>query len=528
MAKVLVTDSVDEKAIEILRGAKSVEVVVDHKISAEDLLKTIDQYEGIIIRSRTKMTAEIIQAGKNLKIVARAGVGVDNVDLDAATKQGVIVVNSPEGNTVAAAEHTVSLMMALSRQIPAADLSMKAGKWDRNKFMGTELYNKTLGLVGFGKIGGRVAKVSSALGMQVLIYDPFVNKELAEKEGYKMASLDELFAQADYITLHIPKTKDTANLINAENMAKMKKGVRIINCARGGLIDEKALAEALKSGHVGGAALDVFGSEPPEADNPLISAPNIVLTPHLGASTEEAQVNVALDVAEQVRDVLTGGMPRAAVNIPAMKPEVMAQMKPYLPLVEKMGAIAAQVVDGAIQKVKLSYLGEVSQKVTTPLTTAILKGLLTPTVGERVNFVNAPIIAKERGIEVEATKAYEAHDYTDLILLEVVTDKGTHTVGGTLLDGKNPHIVKLDHFAINMEPTGHMLAVYHLDQPGMIGRVGMLLGDQKVNIAGMQVGRERVGGPSVMVLNIDDRVPDTVLAQVSKIQGIEKVKLITL
>lgn len=529
MAKVLVTDSVDQKAIDVLTACKEIEVVVDHKISAEDLEKRMGEFEAIVIRSRTKMTPAIIKAGKNLKIIARAGVGVDNVDLETASNQGVIVVNSPEGNTVAAAEHTLALMMSLTRQVPDAHISMKAGKWDRAKFMGSEVYKKKLGLIGFGKIGAWVAKASYAMGMQIMVYDPFVSKDVVEKLDYQyVPNLDELFKNADYITLHIPKTKDTANIISAENIARMKKGVKIINCARGGLIDEKALADALVSGQVGGAALDVFNSEPPEANNPLANAPNIILTPHLGASTEEAQVNVAIDVSEQIVDVLTGGMARSAVNIPSMKPEIMGQIKQYMPLAERLGALVSQVISGGIKEVNVNYMGTVAGKPLAPLSTAVIKGLLTPTMKERVNFVNASLIAKERAIELKESKSDDAHDYTDLIQVEIVTDKDKHTVTGTLMDGKEPRIVSIDKYKINIAPTGNLLLIYHHDEPGIIGKLGTMLGNNKINIAAMQVGREQVGGQALMVVNIDTPCSDELLSQIEKEKGFAKVKQVQL
>lgn len=528
MAKVLVTDSVDQKAIDVLTACKEIEVVVDHKISAEDLEKRMGEFDAIVIRSRTKMTPAIIKAGKNLKIIARAGVGVDNVDLETASNQGVIVVNSPEGNTVAAAEHTISLMMSLTRQVPDAHISMKAGKWDRAKFMGSEVYKKKLGVVGFGKIGAWVAKASYAMGMQVMVYDPFVSKDVIEKLDYQQVTLEELFKNADYITLHIPKTKDTANIISAENIAKMKKGVKIINCARGGLIDEKALADALISGQVGGAALDVFNSEPPEANHPLLDAPNIILTPHLGASTEEAQVNVAIDVSEQIVDVLTGGMARSAVNIPSMKPEIMGQIKQYMPLAEKLGALVSQVISGAIKEVKVNYMGTVAGKPLAPISTAVLKGLLTPTMKERVNFVNATLIAKERAIDLQESKSDYAHDYTDLIQVEIVTDKDTHTVTGTLMDGKEPRIVSIDKYKINIAPAGNLLLIYHHDEPGIIGKLGTMMGNNKINIAAMQVGREQIGGQALMVINIDTPCSDELISQIEKEKGFAKVKQVKL
>jgi len=516
--KVLAMDKCAEEGLKLIREA-GIEVDSKAGLSEDELIKIIPQYDALIVRSETRATPKIIEAGKNLKIIGRAGVGVDNIDLPTATKNGVIVVNSPEGNTVAAAEHTWAMLLSMARSIPQAHGKLKTGVWDKKSFKGVEVLNKTLGVIGLGKIGRRVASYALGMGMRVIGSDPFVTAEYAKSLGVELKSVDEVIKESDFITFHIPKTKETAGMINAETIAKMKKGVRLVNVARGGIIDEKALYDALKSGQVKAAAIDVFEKEPTES-SPLFELDNIVVTPHLGASTVEAQVNVAIDVAEQVIEVLKGGAARSAVNIPSMKPELIAPVKPYFGIAEKLGGLAAQIVKGAISKVEVEYAGEIAELNVSPLTTIVLKGLLTPMLDVKVNFVNAPLVAKERGIEIVESKGKEAKDFANLITLKITTEKETRTVGGTVFVGVGDRLVTIDGFRVDAVPEGYMIILQNIDKPGMIGKVGTFLGQHNINIAAMDVGRVRVGEKAVMVLNVDNPIPDKVLQEFTKIEGV--------
>lgn len=522
--KVLAMDKTAEQGLKLIREA-GFEVDSKAGLSEDELVKIIPQYDALIVRSETKVTPKIIEAGKNLKIIARAGVGVDNVDLPTATKNGVIVVNSPEGNTVAAAEHTWAMLLSMARSIPQAHSKLTTGVWDKKSFKGIEVLNKTIGVVGLGKIGRRVASYALGMGMKVIGSDPFVTAEYAKGLGVELKSFDDVIKEADFITFHIPKTKETAGLINAETIAKMKKGVRLVNVARGGIIDEKALYDALKSGYVAAAAIDVFEKEPTES-SPLFELPNIVVTPHLGASTVEAQVNVAIDVSEQIIEVLRGGAARSAVNIPSMKPELIAPVRPFMSIAEKLGALASQIVKGAISKVEVEYQGEIAELNVSPLTTTVLKGLLTPILDVKVNFVNAPLVAKERGIEVVESKSKETKDFASLISLKIKTEKETREVGGTVFAGIGDRLVSIDGFRVDAVPEGYVLVLSNIDKPGMIGKVGTFLGKHNINIAAMDVGRAKVGEKAVMVLNVDSPISDTVLAEITKIEGISGATLV--
>lgn len=526
MMKVLVSDPIDQVGIDILSQVAHVDV--NTSLSPEALVACIGDYDALMIRSGTRVTASVIEAGKKLKIIGRAGVGVDNVDVPAATRKGIVVVNSPEGNTIAAAEHTLAMMMSMSRFIPAANASMKAGKWDRKSYTGVEVYKKTLGVVGLGKIGAHVATVAKAMGMVLLAYDPFVSKERADQLSCKLVEMDTLLRDSDYITLHIPKTPETANLINAESIAKMKPTVRIINCARGGIIDEAAIASAVSEGRIAGAALDVFDSEP-LGESPLRSVgKELVLTPHLGASTEEAQVNVAIDVAEQIRDVLLDKPARSAVNIPGLRPDVLKALKPYLQLAETLGNMVSQLAGGRIESLTVSLRGELATNQSQPIVIASLKGLLSSALHERVNFVNASIEAKERGIHVIETRDESIQDYTGSMMLTAKGSLGEHSVSGALLGHQEMQIISIDEFPINVPPSKYMLFTLHRDMPGIIGRIGSLLGDLNVNIASMQVGRKIVRGDAVMVLTVDDPLPENTVAEITKIAGIRDAYTVTL
>ncbi|MCX5726974.1 MAG: phosphoglycerate dehydrogenase [Candidatus Saganbacteria bacterium] len=522
--KILAMDKTAEEGLKLLREA-GFEVDSRSGLSEDELVKMIPAFDAVIVRSETKITPKIIEAGKNLKIVGRAGVGVDNIDLPSATKNGIIVVNSPDGNTVAAAEHTFAMLLSMARQIPQAYSKLKAGVWDKKSFKGIEVLNKTLGIVGLGKIGRRVASYALGMGMRVIASDPFVTAEYAKSLGVEPRSLDEVIRGSDFISFHVPKTKETLAMINAETIAKMKKGVRLVNVARGGIIDEKALYEALKSGHVAAAALDVFEKEPCEA-SPLFELNNIVVTPHLGASTIEAQVNVAIDVAEQIIEVLKGGAARSAVNIPSMKPELIAPVRPYMSIAEKLGSLAAQIVKGAISKVEVEYSGEVADHNISPLTTVVLKGLLTPILDVKVNFVNAPLVAKERGIEIVESKNKDIKDFASLISLKIKTEKETRQVGGTIFAGIGDRLVSIDGFRVDAVPEGYILILSNIDKPGMIGKVGTFLGAHSINIAAMDVGRVKIGEMAVMVLNVDAEVPAKLIKELEKVEGIKTATLV--
>ncbi len=526
MPKVLVSDSIDQAGIDILSQVAQVDIKTG--LPVEELIRIIPEYDALMIRSGTRVTEEIIEAGNQLKIIGRAGVGVDNVDVPAATRKGIVVVNSPEGNTIAAAEHAIAMMLALSRYIPDASVSVKSGKWERNRFTGTEVYKKTLGIVGLGKIGSHVATAAKAMGMKLLAYDPFISTERAEQLGCRLVDMDLLFRESDYITLHIPKTPETTNLINAETLAKMKPTARIINCARGGIINEEALAEALEKGQIAGAALDVFDREP-VGESPLLKlGQQIVLTPHLGASTAEAQINVAIDVAEQIRDVLLGLPARSAVNIPGLYPDALDKLRPYLQLAETLGNLVSQLAGGRVEWLNVRMQGDLANTESRPVVVASLKGLLSQALRERVNYVNASIEAKERGIRVIETRDASIRDYAGSLHLEAKGPLGEHSVTGALLGDGEIHITDVDDFPINVPPTHHMLFTLHRDMPGIIGKIGSLLGSFNVNIASMQVGRKIVRGDAVMVLSLDDPLPDGILAEITKVPGIRDAYTVTL
>ena len=527
MPKVLVSDPIDQAGLDILSQVAQVDV--NTGLSAEKLVEIIPDYDALMIRSGTQVTKEIIEAGNLLKIIGRAGVGVDNVDVPAATRKGIVVVNSPEGNTIAAAEHAIAMMLSMSRHIPEANASVKGGKWERNRFLGVEVYKKTLGIVGLGKIGSHLAAAAKAMGMKLLAYDPFISTERAEQLGCRLVELELLMRESDYITLHIPKTPETLHLINAEVLSKMKPTARIINCARGGIIDEAALAEAIKSGKIAGAAIDVYEHEPLEADSPLRSVgQNIVLTPHLGASTAEAQVNVAIDVAEQIRDVLLGLPARSAVNIPGIYPDSIEKLKPYLQLAETLGNLVSQLAGGRVDYLNVQLQGELATNQGQPVVVAALKGLLSPALRERVNYVNASIEAKERGIRVIETRDASIRDYTGSLHLTAKGTLGEHTVTGAVLGESEIRITSVDDFPVNVCPTHHMLFTLHRDMPGIIGKIGSQLGSFNVNIASMQVGRKIVRGDAVMVLSLDDPLPEGILAEIIKVPGIRDAYTVTL
>ncbi|HCZ12809.1 MAG TPA: phosphoglycerate dehydrogenase [Nitrospiraceae bacterium] len=522
--KVLVSDSISLNGVEILRKA-GLEVDVKTGLKPEELKAIIGDYHALIVRSATKATAEIIGAAVNLKVIGRAGSGLDNVDKAAASKRGIVVMNTPGGNTVTTAEHTIAMMFAVARKIPQANASMAEGKWEKKKFMGAELFNKTLGVIGLGNIGGEVAKRAQGLGMTVIAYDPFLSEEKAKQMGIKKMEVAELIKEADFITVHTPLTAETKNLINTQTIKTMKNGVFIINCARGGIINEKDLFDALESGKVAGAALDVFEKEPPE-NNPLVGHEHVICTPHLGASTQEAQENVAIAVAEQIVDYLVHGTIRNAVNFPSIPADQVAVLQPYINLAEKLGSFASQIFEGGITEVTIEYRGDASELKSSPVTIAALKGLLTPILEETVNFVNAPFIAKERGVEVKETKSMDAGDYQSIIVLRVKSPKKELSVSGTLFSKKDPRIVKIDDFTVEIVPEGSMLFMYNNDKPGVIGNIGTLMGKNNINIARMHFGREAAGGRAISVVNIDSPVSDKALNEIKNLPNILGVKVI--
>ncbi|MDD2420981.1 MAG: phosphoglycerate dehydrogenase [Heliobacteriaceae bacterium] len=525
--RVLVCDPISERGIDLLQASGDVVVDIRLKLPEEEIIKLVPDYEAIIVRSETRVTKRIIEAGVRLKVIGRAGVGVDNIDVGAATLQGIVVVNAPEGNTIAAAELAMGHMLALARRLPAANASLKSGLWERKKFIGTELKNKILGILGLGKIGTEVAKRAGAFGMRVYAYDPYVSEERAKGLGVEMKDLETLLREADFITVHLPKTKDSYHMIGAAQFALMKDGVSIINCARGGLIDEDALVAALEGGKVAGVALDVFETEPVTA-SPLFNFDQVQVTPHLGASTKEAQVNVAVDVSQEVLRALRGELVQTAVNIPAVKPELMGVFTPFLDLVERMGRYFGQVIDSPIHKVTITYSGDLAQYNLNPLTTTFLKGLLRPTLHDSVNYVNASIVAKSRGIKVMESKTADFEDYANLICVTVETAKGTKKMAGTILRKNRPRIVRIDDFDVDMPPIGHLIVMPHTDRPRIIGPTGTIIGDYNVNISDMHLARTTIGGPAMVILNIDGMVPDAALKRLGEIEGVHDVKYVNL
>jgi D-3-phosphoglycerate dehydrogenase len=525
--KVLVSDPLSEDGIAILRNDPDFEVVVKTDLDADGLRNELATAVGLLVRSQTKVTAEVLAAAPHLKVIGRAGVGVDNIDVEEATRRGIVVVNSPEGNTIAAAEHSIALLLALSRNIPQANASMKAGEWKRSKFTGVEVNQKTLGVIGLGKIGLEVVRRARGLGMQVIGHDPFVTAERAERMGIRLVELPELFQTADYITVHAPLNANTRGLIGKQYLDMVKPGVRIINCARGGIVDEAALAEAVQSGKVAGAALDVFDSEPPK-DSAVIGLDKVIATPHLGASTAEAQIKVAVDVAEQIVEVLHGRSARSAVNLPPTSPELLAQLGPHLALAEKIGRLQAQLADGAVTAVEVTYGGDLLAGNPTAVTPALLKGLLQDSLSHVVNHVNASSVAASRGIRVTEVRLPEVEDYAHLISVRATTDRGSHTVVGTIFGRHDLRIVRLDDYHVDFLPEGFLLVTLHVDRPGIIGAVGTLLGDAGINIGGMQVGRAEAGGTAVMVLAVDSLMSDEVRQRVDQIEGIQTTRLVEL
>ncbi len=521
--KVLISDKMSKQAEEIFK-TRGLDVTVKTDMKPEELREFIKDFDGLAIRSSTKVTADILKSAANLKVIGRAGIGVDNVDVPSATQTGVVVMNTPYGNSITTAEHTIAMMMALARQIPSANASTHAGKWEKTKYMGQEIFGKTLGVIGCGNIGSIVADRAVGLKMKVIGFDPFLSPERAVEIGIEKVELEDIFKRSDFITLHTPMTEGTKGIINAANIAKMKKGVRLINCARGGLIVEADLKAALDSGHVAGAALDVFEEEPAKA-NPLFGHENIVCTPHLGASTVEAQENVALQVAEQMADFLLQGAVSNAVNMPSVSAEDAPKLKPYMKLAEQIGSFAGQLVTNSVKEIKIEYEGAVAALNVKPLTSLILAGFLKPSM-EGVNIVSAPAKAKELGIAITETKREKAGNYQTQVRVRVTSDKGEFYVTCTVFGGEHPRIVDIDGVPTECPLGKNMLFVVNKDKPGLIGAVGTLLGDANINISDFNLGRIQGKDKAIALVSVDGTIPDAIVAKISQLAQVEQVKVL--
>ena len=521
MPKVLISDKMSPKAAEIFRQ-RGVEVDEKPGLSKDELIAIIGDYDGLAVRSSTKPDADMMDAAKSLKVIGRAGIGVDNVDIAAASARGIVVMNTPFGNSITTAEHAIAMMFALARQLPEADASTQAGKWEKSRFMGVEVTGKTLGLIGAGNIGSIVASRALGLKMKVVAFDPFLTEERAGDLGIEKVDLDTLLKRADFITLHTPLTDQTRNILSRENLEKTKKGVRIVNCARGGLIDEAALKDMLDSGHVAGAALDVFAEEPAK-ESPLFGTPGFVATPHLGASTTEAQVNVAIQVAEQMADYLLTGAVTNAINTPSVSAEDAPKLKPYMQLAEKLGLLAGQLLEGGLKGVTLEAEGALADLNLKPVTSAALAGLLKP-LSDSVNMVNAPVLAKDRGIDVSEVRHERESDYHTLLRLTVELDSGTRSMAGTLFGDNNPRLVELFGIGMESELEGSMIYVRNEDKPGFIGAVGSALGDAGVNIATFTLGRRQSGGEAVALIAVDGKVSADVEQRICGLDGVKVVR----
>jgi D-3-phosphoglycerate dehydrogenase / 2-oxoglutarate reductase len=522
--RVLIADPIAQAGVERLQPHASVDVKV--KQSPAALAEAIPDYDALIVRSETRVDRKIVEAGKRLKVIGRAGAGVDNIDVEAATRAGILVVNAPSGNTIAAAEHTMAMLLALSRHIPQADQAVKSGRWERSRFLGNELREKVLGVVGLGSIGREVAHRAQAFGMRVIASDPVASEERAARLNVTLMPMEQLLQQADVITLHVPLTPETHHLIDQRALAMTKPGVRLLNVARGGIVDESALWRALQDRHVAGAALDVFEQEPP-GENPLLTLPQVITTPHLGASTEEAQISVALEIADQIIAVLDGGLPRFALNAPVALPEAMAFLRPFIPVAEGVGRFYAQVGRQPATRLLVEYTGEIGNYDGSLLTAALLTAFLSRFSAERVNPVNARTVAAAHGITVVEQRGSSASEFANLITLTASGEHGETRIGGTLLLNE-PHIVQFNDFRIDLVPQGTFLMSWHADRPGIIGRIGTLLGERNINIASMQVGRDRPRGDAVMILSVDDPVPESIQAEIRRIPGMADVLTVTL
>jgi D-3-phosphoglycerate dehydrogenase len=514
--KVLISDNLGEAGIKMFESEPGFEVDVNTGLEPEALKAIIGDYDALVIRSATKVTEDLLEAANNLKVIGRAGIGLDNVDIPTATKRGALVMNTPTGNVVTTAEHTIAMMMALTRNIPWGTATLKDGKWEKKKLQGREIYNKVLGVIGFGKIGSIVADRARGLKMQVIVYDPYIPVETIEKAGFEAVSVEDLYARSDYITVHVPKLKDTVGLLDKKAFDQMKDGVMIINCARGGIVSEADLNDALKSGKVAGAALDVFETEPPGVC-PLFEIERVICTPHLGASTLEAQTNVAVMVAEQIIAYLRDGTVINAVNVPAVSGDLLEKLNPYLTLADRMGCLLAQLSQGAIKEVCIEYAGDFEDLDLSPVTTAVLKGLMTPMIKDDVNFVNAQVLAKERGIKVTESKIAESEEYINLITVRAVSAKDENFVAGTIFGRQNPRVVNINNFRLELEPVDRFILIHNHDKPGAIGSIGTLLGDHGINISRMRVGQEEGSDKTMIFLRTDTPIPDDVIEKIKEL-----------
>ncbi len=514
--KVLVSDNLGEAGIKLFEAEPGFEVDVKTGLDPDELKKRIGDYDALVIRSATKITAELLEAAKKLKVVGRAGIGLDNVDIPAATKHGVLVMNTPTGNVITTAEHTIAMMMALTRNIPWGTSTLKDGKWEKKKLQGREIYNKVIGVIGFGKIGSIVADRARGLKMQVIVYDPYIPSEQIEKAGFDAVSLEEVYARSDYITVHVPKLMDTVGLLDKKAFDQMKDGVMIINCARGGIVSEADLNKALKSGKVAGAALDVFETEPPGIC-PLFEIDRVICTPHLGASTLEAQTNVAVMVAEQIIAYLRDSTVINAVNVPAVSGDLLEKLNPYITLADRIGCLLAQLSQGAIKEVMIDYAGDFDMLDLSPVTTAVLKGLLTPMIKDDVNFVNAQVLAKERGIKVTESKIAESEEYVNLITVRAVSHKDENRVAGTIFGRKDPRVVHINNFRLELEPVERFVLIHNHDKPGAIGSIGTLLGDHDINIGRMRVGKAEGSDKTMIFLRTDTPIPEDVMQKMREL-----------
>ncbi len=521
--RVLIADKLSPAAVDIFKN-RGVDFDIKVGLSKDELIAVIGDYDGIAIRSGAKLDKDVIAAANKLQVIARAGIGVDNVDIPAATAKGVVVMNTPFGNSITTAEHAIAMMFALARQLPAADASTQAGKWEKNRFMGVELYAKTLGLIGAGNIGGIVADRALGLKMKVVAYDPFLSPERAIEMGVEKVELEDLLARADVITLHTPLTDKTRNILSAENLAKTKKGVLIVNCARGGLVDEVALRKLLDDGHVGGAAFDVFVTEPAK-ENPLFGSDKVVATPHLGASTSEAQENVALQVAEQVSDYLLTGAVTNALNSPSVSAEEAPKLKPFVALAEKIGALAGQMVDFGIKAIDIAFEGEVAALNVKPLTSAALAGVLKPMLAE-INMVSAPAVAKERGITVSESRQEKSPTYDSLLRVTITTEKGKRVFAGTVIAGA-PRVVEVKGMELDAGFSPAMLYINNLDKPGFIGALGMLLGEAGVNIATFNLGRVSADEDAIALVGVDQAPSEELLAKIQALPHVKEARALT-
>jgi len=524
--RILVCDGLEPAGIDILRAAAA---RVDERpdASAEAIEDIIADYDALIVRSKTRVTASMIERGTALKVIGRAGTGVDNIDVAAATNRGIVVMNAAAGNTVTTAEHTMAMILSLARRIPQASQSTKLGRWEKSKFVGTELMGKTLGIIGLGRIGSAVAERARAFGMNIIAFDPYFTEDAARDMEVEAVSLDDLFPRADFITIHTPLTDQTRHIIDAARFEQMKDGARIINCARGGLIDEPALAAAIRGGKIAGAAIDVFEGEPVAPDNPLLALDQVIATPHLGASTAEAQLGVATIIAEQVLDYLKHGTVRGAVNMPSVSAELLAAIGPYVVLAEKMGLFQGQAFGHDLREVSVEYSGDVTEHDVTPITQAVIAGLLTPVI-ERINLVNAAVVAQQRGIRVTESLSRRPRDFASLIRVRAITARGESEVSGALFGRRDARIVRINGFHLEAIPKGHMLLVFNSDQPGVLGRIATYIGDQRVNIGRLYLGRKKVGESALALIQIDQPLPAAELQQLSALEGVISVKQIRL